>query len=1602
MSITLDNNIEVNYNEDKSYIIETVKSDLYRRNENLNNIISSLQVAPVTPSLYIENGTNNVYAVESYTYSGAANTKDFTRVFPTNTTCDILVVGGGGAGGGNGQGGGGGAGAVIYYEGLTLNGTYNIKTGKGADATLTQNIGDNGTDSEFLKIDNTQRFLAKGGGGGGTWNTTAYLAKDGGSGGGGAGNGYGANIVSGNIINDIIVSISNNNYVNTSFTGNRGINSLNDTGCFGNKGGNETVGGDPNIGAGGGGAGEEGFPTIENLPNNQDIAGNGGSGKKYNISGIEKYYGGGGGGGLRPIENQHGSTSVVGSGGNGGGGNGGGGYNVSSDGFDAENGTGGGGGGVGTTTPSTNRGGNGGSGIVIIRYLLGTIPSNNHLITEEPYFESVSRMYPPTRSFTQDYLSVFNESIIKKVVCYYSHTMYLTTDGKVYACGSNSSGQLGTGDNITYYYPIQITSLNSLIIKDITSGSHSLFLTNDGKVYSCGKNDNGQLGLGDYTNRTVPTLISASIGSLIISAIAGSELFSLFLTNNGKVYSCGRGVSGRLGLNNGTTYNVPQLISTNISSLIISAIDNSGLHSLALTNNGKVYSWGHQNSGSLGLGDYSNRGVPTLISTNIGTLTISKIKCGYYHSAFLTNDGKVYSCGSNGSGQLGLGDTINRNVPTLISTNIGSLTISDITCGDSHSLFLTNDGKVYSCGSNSSGQLGLGDTTNRNVPTLINSLPPISYIVCGAAYSLFITNDRRVYSCGSNSSGQLGFGNSGINTNVLIPTLSFTFGTYMINKAAGHDNSLFLTNDGTVYSCGLNNSSQLGLGDTINRNIPTLISPNIGTLTISNISCGNGHSLFLTNTGRVYSFGANTDGRLGLGDTTNRNVPTLISTTVGSFNTLTISAISVGATSFHSLFLTNTGKVYTCGLNDNGQLGLGDTTNRNVPTLISTTVGSFNTLTISAIAGAYKHSLFLTNTGKVYTCGLNTDGQLGLGDTAIRDVPTLIATTVGSFNTLTISAIAGGSFHSAFLTNTGKVYTCGRNTNGQLGLGDTTTRNVPTLIATTVGSFNTLTISDISCGGSHSLFLTNTGRVYTCGVNTDGQLGLGDTAIRNVPTLIATTVGSFNTLTISAIFSGASHSLFITNYGKVYTCGRNIEGQLGIGDNANKNIPTIIPTFNNTTIYGSGVYQVSYSSFTTSYEPFKCFNETSTADNHATWEANNYTLGNYNKTLNLAPDYNGDWLVIKLPVSIKLKRFVIKSISTALNSAPKNFRFYGSTDGSSWNILVDKQNAEYSNLLYEHTNISQYPSNASNYYNHFGLVVSSLLGNTETTLSFDELFIYGAEQVSTVTIDINSTNKTKYISTIYPISYYPNSNLNYNVTFPVPTFVNNISIHNNNIVLKGEYNINILGSTSTKIIPDIIFNSSIFTIYSTNMEINYHLLNPVLDPIGAQWTYSSSNTNVYHMGNVGIGTTNPSYTLDVRGSIFSSTGGFTQSGLTTWSIASDRRIKENIVKASYEKCLENVKNIELYNFNFKDNYVITNDRHQLGFIAQDVQQVYPKAVEVGKMMKNMEEKIEGLLTLNTTQIDYTLYGAVKGLIQKLENIKIKIERIKSTSNITIQ
>ena len=247
-----------------------------------------------------------------------------------------------------------------------------------------------------------------------------------------------------------------------------------------------------------------------------------------------------------------------------------------------------------------------------------------------------------------------------------------------------------------------------------------------------------------------------------------------------------------------------------------------------------------------------------------------------------------------------------------------------------------------------------------------------------------------------------------------------------------------------------------------------------------------------------------------------------------------------------------------------------------------------------------------------------------------------------------------------------------------------------------------------------------------------------------------------------------------------------------------------------------------------------------------------------------------------------------------------------------------------------------------------------------------------------------------FIDIITLYNGYASSN-KYNINFPVNTIVeiNNSGYYS---TFKGSYDVNI-DSTGFSIIPmENQIVPKLNTFNSKNLDFRFHLLNPIKEPTGAQWTYNHANTNVYHLGNVGIGTKNPQYSLHVNGNIFTTEGAYITSSQTSWTTLSDRRIKTNIAKASYEKCLESVKNIELYRFNFKDDIVNTNDRNQLGFIAQEIQKVYPKAVEANQINNS---DIDGLLSLDTTQIDYSLYGAVKYLIEKVEYYEKKLASYES-------
>lgn len=343
------------------------------------------------------------------------------------------------------------------------------------------------------------------------------------------------------------------------------------------------------------------------------------------------------------------------------------------------------------------------------------------------------------------------------------------------------------------------------------------------------------------------------------------------------------------------------------------------------------------------------------------------ISTGYNYSLVLTSTGQIYAFGINTSGQLGLGDNVNRREPVPITkfNDNDNHNFIQVSAGHLHSVALTNNGSIYVFGSNGNGQLGLITDNIVNIPTLNSALNNIKHISAGSYHTLALNNNGSIYAFGFNSSGQLGLGN---NTDKYTPTMINDMPN-IIAISAGDNYSLILNDSGEVYAFGSNLTHQLGIKDGIDKNTPTIIN---GLANIVAISAGEYHSLVLNNKGQVYAFGFNGDGRLGLGDKVNRKIPVLIE----GFNDI----ISISAGQNFSLILSNNNKVYSFGFNLLGQLGLGDVESRNIPTLVDNLTDK---IAIQISAGT-ANMLVLAIDGQVYGCGSNFQGQLGLKEKSVE------------------------------------------------------------------------------------------------------------------------------------------------------------------------------------------------------------------------------------------------------------------------------------------------------------------------------------------------------------------------------------------------------------------------------------------------------------------------------------------------------------------------------------------------------------------------------------------------------------------------------------------
>ena len=232
----------------------------------------------------------------------------------------------------------------------------------------------------------------------------------------------------------------------------------------------------------------------------------------------------------------------------------------------------------------------------------------------------------------------------------------------------------------------------------------------------------------------------------------------------------------------------------------------------------------------------------------------------------LGGDGILYACGRNGHGQLGLGNRTDHSTFEPVEGIEG--TVREMWVSVNTYFLLTDGGQLYACGRNSYGQLGLGDTAERRTFEPVKGIKKgmVREMWLSVPTSFLLTGGGQLYACGGNDYGQLGLGDEAERST--FEPVEGIEGTVREMWLSGNT-SFLLTDGGQLYACGWNDSGQLGLGGKAERSTFVPVK-GVKKGTVREMWLSTGTSFLLTDSGQLYACGWNGDGQLGLGDKTNR------------------------------------------------------------------------------------------------------------------------------------------------------------------------------------------------------------------------------------------------------------------------------------------------------------------------------------------------------------------------------------------------------------------------------------------------------------------------------------------------------------------------------------------------------------------------------------------------------------------------------------------------------------------------------------------------------------------------------------------------------------
>ncbi|KAI8063477.1 regulator of chromosome condensation 1/beta-lactamase-inhibitor protein II [Gongronella butleri] len=373
----------------------------------------------------------------------------------------------------------------------------------------------------------------------------------------------------------------------------------------------------------------------------------------------------------------------------------------------------------------------------------------------------------------------------------------------------------------------------------------------------------------------------------------------LLPTRTGTVFVIGNGDIGQLGLGEDMLNRKRPMPLRALDDKEIVDIVSGGLHTLALTSNGKLYSWGCNDQRALGRDTSDDDGFEPGLVEGLDDVVITKIAAGDSISLALTDDGKLYCWGTFRckEGQLGFSKGKPVQDTAALFTPLASHNIIDIAAGTDHCLALADNGDVYSWGDGACYQLGRRVIERRKT----NALQPervglrnATMVAAGAYHSFAVVGDD-LYVWGLNNFQQCGIVDADDNVpaveTVEQPTLVAGLqGKSIKSVHAGEHHSLVLLNDGSVFAFGRADSSQLGLPaatieelqtradnqDSAHKKavgIPTQV-PGLGN--VESLACGSNHALTVLKDGSCYAWGFGESAALGQGNEDDQPVPALV------------------------------------------------------------------------------------------------------------------------------------------------------------------------------------------------------------------------------------------------------------------------------------------------------------------------------------------------------------------------------------------------------------------------------------------------------------------------------------------------------------------------------------------------------------------------------------------------------------------------------------------------------------------------------------------------------------------------------------------------------